>query len=119
MSRNHLTAASRRAGDNPCPAGAYVNRTVFYADVTDTRSCTNCWCSDIEGTCNGLVNLYSNAGCAGLVGGVGGPNCNSAGGNQVLSTRFTASNPIVSCNPQGGALQGAATESGPLTVCCL
>ncbi|MEM6992045.1 MAG: hypothetical protein AAF721_16160 [Myxococcota bacterium] len=108
-----------RAGDVPCPAGAYINRTLLHADLDDTRECTTCTCGDVTGNCNGLVNLYSGANCNGLVGGVGGPNCNSAGGNTVLSTRFTTPNPIVSCEPQGGEFQGDAVETEPLTICCL
>jgi hypothetical protein len=42
-----------RDGDEPCPAGEYVERHVYHRDVVDDRACPTCACEPPAGACAG------------------------------------------------------------------
>jgi hypothetical protein len=121
-----------RAGDYACPA-PFLARSVYYdpAQTADDRGCTDCSCgAPSGGTCSVTVQVFKDY----QVG-----QCNNQIG--VFTSDDTtggcvnlANNPIVgnvkmvvgsqtpgSCSvaPSGGQPQGAATEGGATTFCCL
>lgn len=115
-----------RAGDDPCPAGPYQSRVVYYASAEDDRACAPCACDPPSGvTCaDGGVALYTSSACSG-----NGQELSGAGCENVVVARAAGSlrlltPPIAtggSCAPRGGEPVdgGAVTPSEPTTVCCL
>lgn len=109
-------------GDSACPA-AFPARVETAEDVTDTRTCSECTCGSITGSCGGSVSLAS--GCGG-------------GGSHVLYARLNVSScaaavagtppsayasgsytPTASCPPSTPAPTGSTSLTTPRTVCCV
>lgn len=103
-----------KSGDVSCPTG-WENRTLDHDDFADSRTCSQCQCS--ASGCGidvafGNGNFCTAGNCA-----TGDPN------GKCCSIAATASyNAHVggapSCQSAGGNLTGAATPTGPVTVCC-
>jgi hypothetical protein len=113
-----------RNGTHACPSGPYSEQTVYYAGMTDTRSCSACTCGSPTGICQGSVHFsYGNnlpGGCE-LENGLSEANfggCLQVDGSYFAVGSPTTPQPMGSCMPQGGALQGSVTTSGAVTVCC-
>jgi hypothetical protein len=108
-----------QAGDVSCP-GAFPNRNFFFRGVSDNRSCASCGCStqgyvcaiDIQVCSVGFddVTLTSDASeCYQL-------NSGDGDGVTFFSSTFTQTG---SCSTTGGAAQGSAVPTNPVTICCL
>lgn len=109
------------AGDLQCPSG-YPNRTVFYQNIVDTRSCTACSCG--AAPCLGEVDFFSGNGngCGDghLQFGQAAPSDGSCaaltGGNP--RALYVPSPSAPKCIAQPASATGAATPADPFTVCC-
>jgi hypothetical protein len=54
-----------RAGDHPCPSGAYPNRTLLFEAVDDSRTCSDCDCGDpVNTSCGGTLQVSSDLNCS-------------------------------------------------------
>jgi hypothetical protein len=113
-----------RDGDHPCP-GSYVDKTLVYTGVSDTRACDACTCGAVANpSCAGQIAVFSNAGCQGgpLASVVAnGSDCDAPGRGAVNNGSYMlmVQGNGTACSPSGGAPQGEATPTGAITVCCL
>lgn len=128
-----------RSGDAACPASGWTNRHVFYTgEIVDARACSPCSCGPPAGTCVGAkLELYTDpactqeldtisvaelAGCTNIKSDsfpIAAPGCNGVGGDS-RSMRIVGGSPAAAtCAPSGGVVTGAATPTGPVTLCCL
>ncbi len=108
------------AGDVPCPGGGYGVKHTFYTSVDDTRDCSACTCGPpTGGSCTFSVASYSSSdsSCTGNAI-TYGPGTKCAGVGQPADFRLQLSPTNGSCGPSTSAPTGAATPSGPVTVCC-
>ncbi|MBM4376786.1 MAG: hypothetical protein FJ095_17020, partial [Deltaproteobacteria bacterium] len=126
-------ACIAQAGDVPCPGPEYPLRQVYYRDVDDSRTCTDCDCTAPQGmTCTGALSLATDAQCGvdvTTMSTVG--ECAPLGPDptpppqpsvyQTLRSVVYASGPSVggSCSPIPSVPVGAATPLDPVTVCCV
>lgn len=108
-------------GDLPCPGG-YPNRTVFFQNVVDTRSCTACGCT--AGPCSGDVELFSGngngCGSGHLQFEQSAPTsgtCSALAGSNPRA-QYTPTETTPQCLSQPASPEGAATVVDPFTVCC-
>jgi hypothetical protein len=104
------------AGDVACN-GAYSEKILRYAGVDDQRSCSVRSC-DPPTSCGGNVSFLSGTGqCDAVISAGSIP----VGGCGVLAndSAYAIYNPQAPCTPVGGELNGEATETGPVTFCCL
>src|SRR5690606_37397761 len=46
------------SGNVPCPEGKYSDKVVFSSVVKDTRSCSECKCSDPQGVCSATWSIW-------------------------------------------------------------
>jgi hypothetical protein len=113
-------------GDNPCPAGAYASRHIFYTDAEDTRDCDGCTCSTPSGgTCPTTVSIYSDPSqdtCTTRVATVPAGSCAPLTDNPTVAGR-SASPPGApsgaTCTPSTATPSGAAKGINPKTFCCI
>jgi len=113
------------AGDVPCVADGYPDKTVLYDGYDDDRGCTACGCDAASGqTCSGTTQLYVGSNCNNLDTTVphDGLTCESYTTFQSMgSAKFIPApgGPSGgSCSATGGNPKGSATPKGPITVCC-
>lgn len=101
------------SGDVPCPSGFSAHHVGNVA-----VSCNACSSCAVGGTCGGSVSLYSDEGCATLLGAVpvdGG--CDPTGGpGSVGSLKYTPAIVGLACTP--GTASGTVSPQQELTVCC-
>lgn len=109
-----------RSGDRECPgSGPYTERTVFYTEIEDTRTCSDCECAQdcdytwytfasADTTCETpLVTLDSVDGeCAAVT---------PSGGAVRVGVDIAGNG---DCAASGGEPQGSVSEAGAFTVCC-
>ncbi len=106
-------------GDNACPAGsAYSQRFVRFSGVNDTRSCGSCSCGDPVGTCGGVLHFVSSCDSFPILIGSVGPGTCSPDVGSATHVEY-AGDPSASCEPSPGSVNGTATPTGPVTLCCL
>ena len=114
-----------RPGDNECPAGSYSEKHVYYERATDDRGCEACSCSAPKGgTCSATVELYSDLPatiCNNKVASIPAGRCVDLKSNPTLAGRraIIGATTNGTCQPQGGAPRGSATEVAPMTFCCV
>jgi hypothetical protein len=110
-----------RTGAHDCPSGAYTERTIYYEDFADGRSCTACSCGAPTGSCEGYVDFRTGSGCgSSLVERVEFGGCIQLDGSQTGVKAMVG--PITAqgdCVPSGGLLQGSVSVQGAVTVCCM
>lgn len=106
-------------GDVACPTVRYVTKKLYYANSTDTRTCSTCGCTASGLTCNINIKGYSNAACT----------TETFSTDAALSTpsacvaasaryyKYTVSK-SASCSAIGGAPTGTITPTEPTTICC-
>ncbi len=121
-------------GDVPCPVGTdFSNRTVYFAEITDTRDCSSCSCGAAQNTdCDGSVSFFATYIQSG-----GGfvtdpaevepatgacrqidPNLTPTAG-VTYGMVYDPETPTSSgCNPIGGDAQGSVSADDAFTVCC-
>ncbi len=107
-----------RAGDEPCPVGEYSARTLIHTSQVDDRGCAACSCGD--GSCQGFVQLFTNADCSGTAlveKATGDAGCTSLGASLELSASYQVTD--LSCQPSAPRATGALTPTEPYTLCCL
>jgi hypothetical protein len=116
-----------REGDHDClPPTAYTEKHVFYDAFQDTRACSPCTCGTPSGsTCSATVSIYTDGACSTLAYSATidatGPACHNLppgsplGSKLAGSTNYTAG----ACTPGASMPTGAATPTGPSTLCCL
>jgi hypothetical protein len=118
-------ACVARQGDHVCPA-AWPKRSIFYQDVKDHRSCSECSCGPVEGaTCKRRYSLYTDDACATEFGSwvsedTDLPQClwlidGMAVGSKTLET---VEHNLGACQPTGGEVIGDVERKDPFTVCC-
>lgn len=108
-----------RTGDVPCASADYAERFVAYQGLDDTRACSPCQGTATGGACGGSWGF---GGCAGT----GAPppanyptnSCSSVSYPQTGVNGGAMAPTGMVCNQDGGAPQGSATPSGPVTFCC-
>jgi hypothetical protein len=113
-----------RDGEHACPSGPYSDQTIYYASFTDSRSCSACTCGTPTGICQGSMHFSYGSnlpnGCE-LANGLDSASfggCVQVDGSVFPLGSPTTAQPMGSCPPQGGTLQGSVTRSGAVTVCC-
>jgi hypothetical protein len=123
LDRNADIACTRPA--LPGAAPVYSDRFVFYRDLSDTRTCEPCTCTQTAlSTCEARVSTYEDTACGGPIAtttvGAEGACVDPPGAMTLgsLSAEWLVNAPG-SCAPGGGAVTGAATWAEVLTVCCL
>ncbi len=110
-------------GEESCPA-EFSERTVYYDEVDDTRSCSACSCGDPTGSCSEPeVRLHPNNSCACVSAGSCnvGTTCEQLGFDDVNSMDLRVPPELqgqASCEPSDVGPAGDATPSGATTVCC-
>ena len=114
-------------GDVDCPS-AYPNKSVFYSDVDDQRSCTPCACEAAQGSeCTGDVTLNETNTCAETPLTLSAPLDTSSSQCYPLHTGMALASKSATiityspgaCAPTGGEVTGTVTPTGPSTFCCL
>lgn len=112
-----------QSGDVACPDGAYTERSVFYTDIDDTRSCSACACGAPQGTCKpGSARVYDDNGCTGTNRILEKNACPhyylglaQGSAKWVKAPEFEGS-----CTPQGGVVvDGGIEPKNATTLCCL
>lgn len=110
-----------RSGSVACPSG-FPNRTVYYEDYNDTRSCpSSCTCTKSGGYCSVPITGYSGSGCTGSNQSINVTTelCLT----NALYDSFHAGTPTVgsygTCQATDPSVTGSASASDPITVCCL
>jgi hypothetical protein len=113
-----------QTGDISCPSSLYTTKRVYYAGVTDNRSCSKCTCTYTGPNCSSLsysVQAYSDSGCNNLVS-ANYPvqNCTASASGVGSFKLSMASLPSGSCAPSTGSGQpsGSVTSASPTTICC-
>lgn len=104
-------------GDQECPAGAYANKSVFYANVEDTRECSNCSCGSASATCTAPLQVFEGPDCEGVPLAEIAPNsaCTQVtGGSVAMAGDDDGGCPVSSPAEPAGAI----VPSGPFTFCC-
>jgi hypothetical protein len=113
-------------GDLPCPA-PYVQKTLIWSGVDDTRGCSACACDAPAGaTCDNQVLVFGSALPSGATCSGGPLTFPSSAGCVHASNAFTTgvvlqpgAPPVGgSCAPSGGLPTGAVAGAKPTTVCC-
>jgi hypothetical protein len=101
---------------------------VFFGGYNDTRECSKCTCDPPIGSyCTAALSVFKDGTCTSLVypsysiATRDEPFCiNLAAGVALGSKSMTKPTYTPgSCEPHGGAPTGAATETEPVTFCCL
>ena len=108
-----------KAGEHDCPDSAYTARQMNYAGLDDSRGCSTCSCGTSGGECQATLTGHANGDCTGSTDNVDVGDCDGFGvnlGDYGLSATFTGGVPT--CASSGGEPIGAATPTGPVTVCC-
>jgi hypothetical protein len=108
------------AGDVPCPAGVYSDRSVVFSGIDDQRDCTGCQCDTPTGvTCSGTSTVYRQPGCGSDMFTVPHDGSCVDTNVEVRSVIYTPDAPSGGgCDDQGGEPTGTATPTGPTTLCC-
>jgi hypothetical protein len=110
-------------GTCPSPYDATSAPVVFDTGIADSRSCTDCRCGDVTGSCTGGdVMLSPNLTCTGGITSPLPATCAVDGinGNLPLYTELTTPpTPGGTCSASGGQPSGTATGTGPVSVCCM
>ena len=107
-----------QSGDLACPT-EFPNRTLYFRDVSDTRSCAPCDCFSQDAHCQMDVEICDLGGTVynGLVDGdFFSLNTSDGDGVNILSTTATVTG---TCTPFGAGARGSADPIDPVTVCCL
>lgn len=108
-----------QAGDHACPEGPYAEKSVWFAQIEDTRACAACTCGPVDvADCNEVVKGYSEANCQGNPDDIPlEPMCVNA---PVDFTTVIVESvaPTGSCAPSAEAT-GDAVPADPTTVCCI
>jgi hypothetical protein len=110
-----------------CPAGYNANTpAVLYSGFADTRDCGGCTCGGPSGgSCAGTISLYGRGGCAGSSGAATytlGTTCQAYMGLSPVPGSVRAQYAVTagSCSVTSQPMpNGAASPTGPLTVCCM
>jgi len=119
-------ACIAREGDLTCPEG-WPQRHVFYKNVEDHRSCSECSCGPVEGaSCKRRYTLYTDGTCSTEFGSwlsedTDLPQClwlidGMGVGSKTLET---VEHKLGACKPSGGEVIGEAKLDNPFTVCCV
>jgi len=111
-----------RVGDVACPEGPYAERTVVYADVSDTRGCSSCDCgAPIGGTCSAIISFYSDDQCMQwIMQDAPDGTCHTFTGANIGGVKLAPQAALPgTCSPTGGDAIGAVEGSEPTTVCCM
>lgn len=118
-------ACIAREGDNSCPAG-WPQRHIFYKDIKDNRTCSECSCGPVEGAnCERKYRLFTDSTCSAEYGSwitydTSLPQCQwlvegTAIGSKMLDT---VEETLGACKPYGGEVTGELKLNDPFTVCC-
>lgn len=111
-------------GDLQCPGDGFEVKRVVYADLSDTRGCSNdCSCGAPEGTCSAAGSLQlRTGGCGSGVQPVLLPmgSCVSVASAIASATYPAAAVPVptTSCTPSQPTPTGEVTGTGATTLCC-
>ena len=104
-----------RTGTHACPSGPYSERTIYYEDFDDNRSCSACACGPASGSCEGTVDFrYGGTGC--------GTTRFQLADHGAPSGIKASPGPITlegECVPSGSTLQGSIDRASAVTVCCV
>jgi hypothetical protein len=111
--------------DNDCPGDRYTEKHLFYKGFQDTRMCSPCTCGSATGsTCSSTISIYADGACATtptytVTVDSTGPLCDGVIPGTALSSKSATAPTYVpgTCQPSGGPT-GAATATGPFTLCC-
>ena len=110
-----------RSGNVSCPSG-FPNRTLYYEDYDETRSCpSSCTCTQSGGYCEILVTGYEGSNC------IGADQSTTVTHDRCIPyaqfDSYKVETPTVGsngfCTPTNPSVSGSASESDPVTVCCL
>jgi hypothetical protein len=108
-----------RAGDVPCPAGAYSARTVVYGDYLDGRDCSDCGCNVQSAVCQ--IEIRQSSDCTGapeVTWTTSTAHCDAFA--VPVGESFTAVHETVdNCSGVGGDPIGAVMPIDPTTLCCV
>lgn len=105
-------------GDVTCPT-AYAQRSVFYRNTSDTRSCTGCSCGYASDGCVSDVVAYSGAGCTGSILATtttGDGSCRAGNPASYRTTNPRSSNQR--CTASTASPSGCVRDTDPSTICC-
>jgi len=114
-----------RDDDPQCPA-EYPDKFVFYGDLTDTRDCTACECSQTEPSeCVASLSIYEQPSCMGWIlstmVGSAAAGCHDMASPSVQLGSMEATwltNQPGACEASGGVPVGEAKPLDPRTFCC-
>ncbi len=106
-------------GDAECPAGPYSNKTVFWTDVDDTRTCSTCACgSSGMASCGDIeIYVYADPDCAGepVASVPATEQCVDATGQSVAMSAAAEPQCLVT---QMSEPEGDVAATGAFTFCC-
>jgi hypothetical protein len=108
-------------GEQDCPAGPYIARSVGYRNATDDRGCSACNCTLASATCNGGLGEFRNGDCTdgtGTVAANGTCQASAIGSENDFSVAYVGDGPQVTCTPTASAAMGTASPADPVTFCC-
>jgi len=118
-------ACITREGEFDCPAG-WPERSVYYKNVDDQRSCSECCCGSVEGaTCVRKYRLFTDSMCTAEYGSwttddVSLPQCQWLSDGTAIGSKImeTVEHKPGACKPSGGEVIGEVKLNDPFTVCC-
>ena len=108
-------------GDVACPTSGYVNKTLFFQSVDDTRGCSACTCTASGQQCASagvLEYSTSDGSCGGTPDTFGAPfSCDPVSDD--VDVKYTVTPTPGKCTANSVSAQGTAAAAGPITACCL
>ena len=116
----YVKACVWQNGDVMCPGTPYSQKAVFYTSVDDERNCAACTCSASAGSCTAQVTVYNLGSCnsSGSFIGIATDNsCHQFAGVSAIAGAISVTPGTCSSGGTGGPT-GAASATGPVTVCC-
>jgi hypothetical protein len=113
-------------GEHTCPA-THPTKYVFYKDMDDGRSCTECTCDPPEGSlCTATLSIYKDEACSVPLPFVNAIDSFKAVCHDLLTGTDLGSKQITApvyqpgtCLAQGGDPTGQVDPMEPITYCCL
>ncbi len=119
-------ACIARQGDLSCPDD-WPQRHIFYKDIKDNRTCSECSCGPIEGVnCFRRYRLFTDAVCSDEYGtwitwDTSLPQCQPIADGTAIGAKTleTLEHNLGACGPSGGEVIGEVEHKDPFTVCCV
>jgi hypothetical protein len=107
-----------QSGDVSCPS-SFPNRTLYFRSFSDNRSCSACNCFPVGQECQIQMEICATGFFDVTVSSNDDPYCLNSGEDGGVNVDFSVVLAQGTCSTTGGAAQGSAVPTNPVTICCL